>query len=232
MIYKIVKGNSFILHIAIQKAYVYKNTHRLDPLDVGKISNLEVSLISPFVEPVKLKVVQIGINQGTTYINEICVEFPSYLAEGVYGVMLKGRYNSNDICSIEKNIFKIVSSNEKSNIPIGVIDGEPTGMYNTKYWIDLNRTEKEIVSYYGASNARVPTEVNIKDFVNISDSLIGQTVTIETTEENDILWIVSSIPLSFVQAGLPLEMNISEYNDLYYYSSDELKPGKSIISIV
>ncbi len=232
MIYKIVKGNSFALHITIQKTSASENVQRLEPLDVTKISNLEVVLDSPFSESQELKIKQIGISQGTTYINEICVEFPSNLDEGNYGITLKGRYNGNDICSIEKNVFKIVSSNSKSCVPLGIVEGETSGMYNTRYWIELNTTETKIVSYYGAASTQVATEINVDNLTKVPDSLIGQTITVETTEDKDILWIVSSIPLSFVQSGLPLEMNVTELNEMYFYSSDELTPGKSVISIV
>lgn len=141
-IYKIVKGNSFVLHIQMQKAYISKNKQMLEDIDVSAINNLEVLLTDIFGDEVaRMKIINIDKSSETKH-NEISVSFPNcYIDEGIYGVTVKGKYNGKDICSIEKKLFRIVGRNGKSHIPLGIVEGEMGGMYNTKYWIELNTEE-------------------------------------------------------------------------------------------
>lgn len=138
-IYKIVKGNSFDLFIKLQKAYISKNKQMLEDVDVAAISNLEVHLTDAFGECVaKMPFVQSGTNNSEVEPSDICVKFPPFLEEGLYGITIRGKYNGNDICSIEHRLFRIVERNGKSHIPLGIVEGEMGGMYNAKYWIELN----------------------------------------------------------------------------------------------
>ena len=141
-IYKIVKGNSFVLHIQMQKAYISKNKQMLEDIDVSDIDNLEVLLTDIFGDEVaKMKIINIDKSLEAKH-NEISVSFPNCnLDEGIYGVTVKGKYNGKDICSIEMKLFRIVGRNGKSHIPLGIVEGEMGGMYNTKYWIELNTEE-------------------------------------------------------------------------------------------
>ena len=141
-IYKIVKGNSFVLHIQMQKAYISKNKQMLEDIDVSAINNLEVLLTDIFGDEVaRMKIINIDKSSETKH-NEISVSFPNCnIDEGIYGVTVKGKYNGKDICSIEKKLFRIVGRNGKSHIPLGIVEGEMGGMYNTKYWIELNTEE-------------------------------------------------------------------------------------------
>lgn len=232
-IYKIVKGNSFDLFIKLQKAYISKNKQMLEDIDVAAISNLEVHLTDAFGECVaKMPFVQSGTNNSEVEPSDICVKFPPFLEEGLYGITIRGKYNGNDICSIEHRLFRIVERNGKSHIPLGIVDGEMGGMYNAKYWIELNTKEDVIFSYYGALSTTDPNKVNIEYLQQFSGVLSGQTITISTTENEDIIWVVSSVPLTFFQGGLPLEMQQSKIGELYYYHSDELISGDSTITII
>lgn len=232
-IYKIVKGNSFILHIQMQKAYINKNKQMLEDIDVCAISNLEVLLTDIFGDAVaQMKIINIDKSLEAKN-NEISVLFPNCnLDEGIYGVTIKGKYNGNDICSIEHRLFRIVERNGKSHIPLGIVEGEIGGMYNAKYWIELNTKEDVIFSYYGALSTTDPNKVNVEYLQQFSGVLSGQTITISTTENEDIIWVVSSVPLTFLQGGLPLKMQQSKIGELYYYHSDELISGDSTITII
>ena len=240
-IYKIVKGNSFTLHIQMQKAYISQNKQMLEDLDVSQISGLNILLtdmfgvdIPLFDKPTKDPYVFYKSNGSNIKLsgNEIALTFPSYLDEGVYGITVRGKYNGNDICSIEKKLFRIVERNGKSHVPLGIVEGEMGGMYNAKYWIELNTREEVIQSYYGALATQDANKVNLEYLQSFSGALSGQTINVTTTDTEDIIWIVSSTPLSFMQGGLPLEMHQTKLDELYYYSSDELLSGENVIKIV
>lgn len=141
-IYKIVKGNSFSLFIQIQKAYISQNKQKLEYLDIAAVNNLEIILTDYFGECVAKMPAKIwDIADGSYPHSEIMVTFPSDLEEGIYGITVRGKHNGNDLCSIEKKLFRIVERNGKSHIPLGIVEGEMGGMYNTKYWIELNTEE-------------------------------------------------------------------------------------------
>jgi len=231
-IYKIVKGNSFTLHIQMQKAYISQNKQMLEDLDVAAISHLEVLLIDAFGDEVaQMKVLDIDTSDNAKQ-NEISVSFPSCnLEEGIYGIMVRGKYNGNDLCSIEKKLFRIVERNGKSHIPLGIVEGEQGGMYNTKYWIELNANSDIGLSYYGASSIKSIDILNLEYLTQI-DSLRVKTLHIQTTDEDDTIWFVSPVELSFSQGGLPLEMNANKDDEYYYYHSDELVAGDNEISIL
>lgn len=231
-IYKIVKGNSFILHIQMQKAYISQNKQMLEDLDVTAISNLEVLLTDAFGDKVaQMKILDIDTSDDAKR-NEISVSFPSCnLDEGIYGITIRGKYNTNDLCSIEKKLFRIVERNGKSHIPLGIVEGEQGGMYNTKYWIELNANSDIGLSYYGASSIKSIDILNL-EFLEQIDSLRGKTLHIQTTDEDDTIWFVSPVELTFSQGGLPLEMNANKDDEYYYYHSDELVAGDNEISII
>ena len=126
----------------MQKAYISKNKQMLEDIDVSAINNLEVLLTDIFGDEVaRMKIINIDKSSEAKH-NEISVSFPNCnIDEGIYGVTVKGKYNGKDICSIEKKLFRIVGRNGKSHIPLGIVEGEMGGMYNTKYWIELNTEE-------------------------------------------------------------------------------------------
>lgn len=146
-IYKIVKGNSFKLHIEMQKAYISQNKQMLEDLDMTQVSNLRIELTDMFGDNIPLFVKPgqspyIFCKQDGSKVvlssKEVALTFPSTLDEGTYGIRISGKYNGNDFCSIERNLIAIVSHNSKTHIPLGIVEGEQGGLYNTKYWLELN----------------------------------------------------------------------------------------------
>ncbi len=162
--------------------------------------------------------------------NELVVKFPSDLMVGMrYGVTVRGNYAGNDICSVEKNLFKIVSRNGKGSMTCGVVEGEKGNLYNTKYWIELNTSN--ILSYYGALPLMEAKDVDKDKLSAIGGTLDGKQLTLQTDETNDVLWFVSPIKLSFFQGSLPLGMESSLVDGLYFYRTDELQSGSHTITI-
>ena len=234
-LYKIVKGNSFILHIEMQKANISQNKQMLEDLDVTKIDGLGIFLSDMFGEDI-----QIGRKPSNLYIqesdairlcgNEISVRFPSFLNEGIYGITIRGKYNGNDICSIEKKLFRIIERNGKSHIPLGVVEGEQGGLYNAKYWIELKNFSTDYL-YYGALCTFNARNVNIAELSKIQDIQENNEVTICTTKDNPFIWFVSKVPLIFTQAGLQAELTHTEIGEYQYYCTDELVPDEFTYNI-
>ena len=220
--------------------------------------------------------------------------------------------------SIERNLLRIVEHNSMSNVPIGITEGEHTGLFNLRYYIvtDNQSTcpvsfivdnakfsytineETQMVdsqesfvinatisngkkleaqfmpiegfsigqvkvimdgkdvtaeyynsnnhkvfipavsgyvtitasgtvnaSYYGASSAKNMSELNMEDLTLMEGTLVGQTLTITTTEEKPYIWFASRQPLVFNQCGFEASMNATKLGYLYYYWSDELIAG-------
>lgn len=324
-IYKIVKGNSFDLFIKLQKAYISKNKQMLEDIDVAAISNLEVHLTDAFGECVaKMPFVQSGTNNSEVEPSDICVKFPPFLEEGLYGITIRGKYNGNDICSIEHHLFRIVERNGKSHIPLGIVEGEMGGMYNAKYWIELNNqndadvddtnvyleaspsviaydgtehtiklswqirkngidtipdnikiidgsnviepkttdtsvnvSRSQVGSYafhiivtlngkiykatafvtigaktmYGASSLSDANELDLSVLNGSNTSLVNQTITVTTTDENDVVWFISDTPLQFIQGNIEADFHETIIGSLYYYNSDPLIAGDNTYTI-
>lgn len=93
-----------------------------------------------------------------------------------------------------------------------------------------NPTDSTYV-YYGVVNTNQSENVNISSLTKGDSSTFGKTISFTTTENDSIICFVSSIKLSFTSAGLPLTCNLKEYNNLYYYYTDELTPSTSTITI-
>ena len=232
--------------------------------------------------------------------------------------MVSWKYDGSEMVSIERNLLRIVEHNSISNVPIGVTEGEHTGLFNLRYYIVtsnqstcqvsfivdnakfsytineetqtvenqenfvINGTVKngkkleaeflpiegfsigqvKIImdgkdvtdeyynstthrvfipavsgyvtitasgtvkaSYYGASAAKNMSELNMSDLTMYEGTLVGQTLTIATTEEKPYIWFASRQPLVFSQCGFDASLNTTKLGDLYYYWSDELVAG-------
>lgn len=226
MIYKIVQGNSFILHISISKVGLQANKQYLADLDLSQASGLSVWLTDMFGGGIKL-----DVNTSTKSTNEILAKIPSNLDCGIYGIKLSGTYNGIDFSSVEQRLFSIVASNREGHIPIGVIDGEIGGLVYAKYWIELNGEEETILSYYGALSTKNAKDIDIAYLNVYSGAMNNKSFTIKTTSVNDIIWFVSPTPLSFTQNGLPLELTMTQENGMYYYNTDELTEGDNVITV-
>lgn len=313
MIYKIVKGNSFKLHILVRKMDVSKEFQRLVDFDMNLATDIRVELSGFCCDVISVPVQVAGI-QGNVLICDI----PSSLDCGNYNVMVSWKYDGSEMVSIERNLLRIVEHNSISNVPIGVTEGEHTGLFNLRYYIVtsnqstcpvsfivdnakfsytineetqtvenqenfvINGTVKngkkleaeflpiegfsigqvKIImdgkdvtdeyynstthrvfipavsgyvtitasgtvkaSYYGASAAKNMSELNMSDLTMYEGTLVGQTLTIATTEEKPYIWFASRQPLVFSQCGFDTSLNTTKLGDLYYYWSDELVAG-------
>ena len=313
MIYKIVKGNSFKLHILVRKMDVSKEFQRLVDFDMNMATDISVELSGFCCDVISVPVQVAGI-QGNVLICDI----PSSLDCGNYNVRVSWKYDGSEMVSIERNLLRIVEHNSISNVPIGVTEGEHTGLFNLRYYIVtsnqstcpvsfiidnakfsytineetqtvenqenfvINGTVKngkkleaeflpiegfsigqvKIImdgkdvtdeyynstthrvfipavsgyvtitasgtvkaSYYGASAAKNMSELNMSDLTMYEGTLVGQTLTIATTEEKPYIWFASRQPLVFSQCGFDASFNTTKLGDIYYYWSDELVAG-------
>lgn len=313
MIYKIVQGNSFKLHILVRKIDVSREFQRLVDFDMSQATDIKVELSGYFCNTISVPVQVAGI-QGNVLICDI----PSFLDCGNYNVRVSWKYEDSEMVSIERNLLRIVEHNSMSNVPIGVTEGEHTGLFNLRYYIVTSnqstcpvsfivdnvkfsytingetqmadnqenyvvngtisngkKLEAEFIpiegfsigqvkiimdgkdvtdeyynstthkvfipavsgyvtitasgtvkaSYYGASSAKNMGELNMSDLTMYEGTLVGQTLTIATTEEKPYIWFASRQPLIFSQCGFEASLNTNKLGDLYYYWSDELVAG-------
>lgn len=313
MIYKIVKGNSFKLHILVRKMDVSKEFQRLVDFDMSLATDIKVELSGFCCDVISVPVQVAGI-QGNVLICDI----PSSLDCGNYNVRVSWKYDGSEMVSIERSLLRIVEHNSMSNVPIGVTEGEHTGLFNLRYYIVTSNqstcpvsfivdnakfnytindetqmvenqenfvingtvkngkkleaefmpiegfsigqvkiimdgkdvtdeyynstTHKVFIpavsgyvtitasgtvkaSYYGASAAKNMGELNMSDLTMYEGTLVGQTLTIATTEEKPYIWFASRQPLVFSQCGFEASLNTTKLGDLYYYWSDELVAG-------
>lgn len=313
MIYKIVQGNSFKLHIMVRKIDVSKEFQRLVDFDMNLATDIRVELSGCFCNTISVPVQVAGI-QGNVLICDI----PSTLDYGNYNVRVSWKYDGSEMVSIERNLLRIVEHNSMSNVPIGITEGEHTGLFNLRYYIVTDNqstcpvsfivdnakfsytineetqmvdsqenfvinatisngkkleaqfmpiegfsigqvkvimdgkdvtaeyynsnTHKVFIpavsgyvtitaigtvnaSYYGASSAKNMSELNMEDLTLMEGTLVGQTLTITTTEEKPYIWFASRQPLVFNQCGFEASMNATKLGYLYYYWSDELIAG-------
>lgn len=313
MIYKIVQGNSFKLHILVRKMDVSKEFQRLVDFDMNLATDIRVELSGCFCNTISVPVQVAGI-QGNVLICDI----PSTLDYGNYNVRVSWKYDGSEMVSIERNLLRIVEHNSMSNVPIGITEGEHTGLFNLRYYIVTDNqstcpvsfivgnvkfsytineetqmvdsqenfvinatisngkkleaqfmpiegfgigqvkvimdgkdvtaeyynsnTHKVFISavsgyvtitasgtvnasYYGASSAKNMSELNMEDLTLMEGTLVGQTLTITTTEEKPYIWFASRQPLVFNQCGFEASMNATKLGYLYYYWSDELIAG-------
>lgn len=313
MIYKIVQGNSFKLHILVRKMDVSREFQRLVDFDMSLATDIKVELSDYFCNTISVPVQVAGI-QGNVLICDI----PSFLDCGNYNVRVSWKYEDSEMVSIERNLLRIVEHNSMSNVPIGVTEGEHTGLFNLRYYIvtsnqstcpvsfivdnvkfsytingetqmadnqenyvvngtisngkkleaefmpvegfsigqvkiimdgkdvtdeHYNSTTHRVfipavsgyvtitasgtvkASYYGASSAKNIGELNMSDLTMYEGTLVGQTLTIATTEEKPYIWFASRQPLIFIQCGFEASLNTTKLGDLYYYWSDELVAG-------
>ncbi len=63
--------------------------------------------------------------------------------------------------SIERNLLRIVEHNSMSNVPIGITEGEHTGLFNLRYYIweeeNVDRNSKVHSIWNGRGNNRMAT---------------------------------------------------------------------------
>lgn len=154
MIYKIVQGNSFKLHILVRKMDVSKEFQRLVDFDMNLATDINVELSGCFCNTISVPVQVAGI-QGNVLICDI----PSTLDYGNYNVRVSWKYDGSEMVSIERNLLRIVEHNSMSNVPIGVTEGEHTGLFNLRYYIVTDNQSTCPVSFI-VDNAKFSYTIN------------------------------------------------------------------------
>lgn len=219
-IYKIVKGNSFTLHIKMQKTYIGQNQHSLEDVDFTNVANLSISLTNIFGESIEIPSSDILTVSNT----ELSVFLPKNLDEGLYGIAITGTYDDYAVCCRDPKLIKVVTNNAKSAIPLGIIKGEIGGFYQATYWIELQETTNATF-LYGALAAKSTSEVVLKDLNRANNELLDKSIAIETTADKPYIWFVSKSLLQFKQAGFTASLNHTTVGELNYYWTDELVAG-------
>lgn len=130
MIYKIVQGNSFRLHILVRKMDLSKEFNRLVDFDLTQATDIKVELLGNFGDSIIVPTSISGIEH-----NVLVCAIPSKLELGNYNVRVSWRFNDYDMVSMERNIMQIVESNPKTKIPIGVVQGGTVGMFDLRYYM-------------------------------------------------------------------------------------------------
>lgn len=130
MIYKIVQGNSFRLHILVRKMELSKEFNRLVDFDLTQATDIKVELLGGFGDSIIVPTSISGIEH-----NVLVCAIPSNLELGNYNVRVSWRFNNDDMVSMERNILQIVGSNHKTKIPIGVVQGGTVGMFDLRYYM-------------------------------------------------------------------------------------------------
>lgn len=129
-VYKIVRGNGFWLHVLVDKVDMSKDFKRRIPCDMSLATDIKVRLSGFCFDDIEM----IPSVDGLLH-NELTCKVPSDLDPGAYDVIVSWKLNGVDMSSRERNFLMIVDHNSKVKIPIGVVDGETTGMFNLKYFI-------------------------------------------------------------------------------------------------
>ena len=119
MIYKIVQGNSFKLHILVRKPDISSESNMLIDFDMTKATDIKVSLVCNFGESTI-----IPAHVSMALPNVVVCDVPSILEIGNYNVSVSWRMDGNDMASVEKNLFRIVEYNSQAQYPICMVEGE------------------------------------------------------------------------------------------------------------
>lgn len=119
MIYKIVQGNSFKLHILVRKPDISSESNMLIDFDMTKATDIKVSLVCNFGESTI-----IPAHVSMALPNVVVCDVPSTLDIGNYNVSVQWRMDGNDMASVEKNLFRIVEYNSQAQYPICMVEGD------------------------------------------------------------------------------------------------------------
>lgn len=84
---------------------------------------------------------------------------------------------------------------------------------------------------YGASSLSDANELDLSVLNGSNTSLVNQTITVTTTDENDVVWFISDTPLQFIQGNIEADFHETIIGALYYYNSDPLIAGDNTYTI-
>lgn len=119
MIYKIVQGNSFKLHVLVRKPDISSDSSKLIDFDMTKATDITVALTCDFGESMT-----IPSHVSMVLPNVVVCEVPSTLEIGNYNVSVSWKMDGNDMASVERNLFRIVEYNSQVRCPICMVDGD------------------------------------------------------------------------------------------------------------
>lgn len=130
MVYKIVRGNSFWLHVVAQKQELSKDFKALVPCDFSVAEDIQVELTDGMESLCRLKHEVAGV-----WNNELVCKIPSDLELGCYGIRVTCTIDGIPTVSAERKLLNVVSNNAQSRVPMGVVEGASTGFLNFRYYI-------------------------------------------------------------------------------------------------
>ena len=225
MIYKIVQGNNFKLHILVRKLDMSKEFQRLVDFDMSEATNIKVELVGWFDKPITLPSHISGIAK-----NVLVCDVPDTLELGNYSVRVSWNMDGIKMVSTERRLLRIVDYNSQSNIPIGIIDGE-AGLFKLRYYIVTDNISICPITY-SLDDIKVSTMPSaIKngeklefeltpndgyDIGNVKVIMNGNDITDEVYHEGKIVIPAVSGYVMIVAKG---------YEDVFYYgamSSDKI----------
>lgn len=88
------------------------------------------------------------------------------------------------------------------------------------------------VIYYGSSNTNIANDIDLKILTKTNNDIFNKNITIETTKFNKYIWFVSTVELTFTCGNIPVTLNQTNINNLYYYNTDALIAGNDNIFII
>lgn len=130
MIYKIVQGNGFKIHILVRKMDVSREFQRLVDFDMSKAESVTVELQSGIDDSISLRHTMSGISN-----NVLICDVPSDLGLGNYSIKVSWTLGNEHMSSVERGFLQVVPFNSKSKIPIDIVEGERIGMFNLRYYL-------------------------------------------------------------------------------------------------
>lgn len=104
--------------------------------------------------------------------------------------------------------------------------------YKDKHTIIKFPTIEVPIVYYGSNNINTANDVDLKVFTKIDDSMFNKNITIETTNFNKYIWFVSTVELTFTCGNIPVTLNQTNINKLYYYNTDALIAGNDNVFVI
>lgn len=104
--------------------------------------------------------------------------------------------------------------------------------YKDKHTIIKFPTIEVPIVYYGSNNTNTANDVDLRVFTKIDDSMFNKNITIETTNFNKYIWFVSTVELTFTCGNIPVTLNQTNINNLYYYNTDALIAGNDNVFVI
>lgn len=140
--YRIVKGNSVILHAVVRRMEMSRDLNRLTDFDMRLCETVEVALTCGWGEERKLEY-QIAGKTG----NEIIATIPGDLDYGRYGVRISWEQNGVPMASVERKLIGIVDHNSQTRLPLGHVETESAGLFTVGYWLETADAEVSTIVY-------------------------------------------------------------------------------------